>query len=279
MTSLTTTSALRRFGWAVLLWSLALLFLAPFAWMISTSLKRNIDVFDLPIQWIPDTFQWSNYAEVWTGEHSIARYFLNSVVVAAARVFGELLTASMAGYAFARLSFRGRDKVFLLYLATALIPFQLLLVPRFMYFQQLGIYDTLLALILPGMFTVIGTFLMRQYFTGLPPELREAARIDGASEWRIYWNVYLPLARPVLAALGILAFVWSWNDYESPLVLLTTDSNYTIPIGLTNFADESGGLSAGLAMAGSVSSLVPVILLFLLLQKRFIQALTRAGLK
>jgi multiple sugar transport system permease protein len=271
-----------RIRWVVsgvVLWSLALLFLAPLLWMVSSSLKRNIDVFDIPVRWIPETLQWANYAEVWAGEHSILRYFANSAIVAAARVVGELFTASLAGYAFARLQFKGRDKVFILYLATAIIPTQLLLVPRFMYFQQIGIYDTLLALILPGMFTVIGTFLMRQYFTSLPAELAEAARIDGASEWRIYWRIYLPLARPILAALGILAFVWSWNDYEGPLVLLTSEHNYTLPLGLTNFTDENGGLSAGLAMAASVSSVIPVILVFLLLQKRFIQALTHSGLK
>jgi len=113
----------------------------------------------------------------------------------------------------------------------------------------------------------------------VPRDYYEAARIDGASEWRIYWRIYLPLARPALAALGILSFVWSWNDYEAPLVLLTSEENYTIPLGLTNFTDENGGLSAGLAMAASVSSVVPVILVFLLLQKRFIQALTHSGLK
>lgn len=265
--------------WGVVLWALAILFLLPFVWMLSASLKRNIDVFTLPIQWIPNPFQWENYKEVWFGDNSLARYFLNSTMVAVARVLGELFTASLAGYAFARLSFKGRDKIFLMYLATSIIPGQLLLVPRFMYFQQLGLYDTLWALILPGMFTVLGTFLMRQYFLSVPGELAESARLDGASEWRVYWQIYLPLARPVLAALGILSFVWSWNDYETPLVMLTSEENYTIPLGLTNFTDENGGLSAGLAMAGSTSSIIPVIVIFLLLQRRFIQALTHSGLK
>lgn len=265
--------------WGVVLWALAILFLLPFVWMLSASLKRNIDVFTLPVQWIPNPFQWENYKDVWFGENSLARYFLNSSIVAVARVLGELFTASLAGYAFARLSFKGRDKIFLMYLATSIIPGQLLLVPRFMYFQQLGLYDTLWALILPGMFTVLGTFLMRQYFLSVPGELAESARLDGASEWRVYWQIYLPLARPVLAALGILSFVWSWNDYETPLVMLTSEENYTIPLGLTNFTDENGGLSAGLAMAGSTSSIIPVIVIFLLLQRRFIQALTHSGLK
>ncbi|MVA74439.1 ABC transporter permease subunit [Auraticoccus sp. F435] len=271
----------RRSRWAVgiPLWILALGFLTPFLWMLSTSFKRDIDAYTVPMQWIPDPVQLSNYATVLLGEDSILPAFANSVLVALLRVAGELLTATMAGYAFARLSFRGRDKIFLVYLATAIIPSQLLLVPRFIYFQQLGLYDTLWALILPGMFTVLGTFLMRQFFVAQPPEFAEAARMDGASEWRIFTRIYLPLARPVMAALGILAFVWSWNDYETPLVLISSPEAYTLPLSLTSFTDEQGALSPGLAMAASVVTIVPVLVVFLLLQRRFVQALTHTGIK
>jgi multiple sugar transport system permease protein len=185
----------------------------------------------------------------------------------------------MAGYAFARFRFRGRNAIFMLYLATSIIPTQLLLVPRFMLFRQLHLYDTLLALILPGMFTVLGTFLMRQYFLGLPVELAEAARLDGAGEWRIFRRIYLPLARPVLASLGILGFVWSWNDYETPLIMLSSDSHYTIPLGLTQFVNETGSLSAGLAMAAGVCATVPIIVVFLVFQRNFLAALSNTGLK
>lgn len=261
------------------LWILALIFLAPFAWMLSTSLKLDVDAYTVPMRWIPETLRWDNYRQVLVGESSILPAFANSLFVAVLRVAGELITATMAGYAFARLRFRGRNLVFLLYLATSIIPAQLLLVPRFIYFQKLGLYDTLWALILPGMFTVLGTFLMRQFFVAQPGEFAEAARMDGASEWRIFSRIYLPLARPVMAALGILAFVWSWNDYESALVLISSPEHYTLPLSLTNFTDETGALAPSLSMAASVLTIVPILVVFLLLQRHFVQAMTHSALK
>ncbi|WP_114560561.1 carbohydrate ABC transporter permease [Desertihabitans aurantiacus] len=269
----------RRWAVGVPLWILAIAFLAPFAWMLSTSFKNELDAYAVPMEWIPSPAELSNYTTVLFGEDSILPAFANSVFVALLRVAGELVTATMAGYAFARFTFKGRDKVFLLYLATAIIPAQLLLVPRFIYFQQLGLYDTLWALILPGMFTVLGTFLMRQFFVAQPSEFAEAARMDGASEWRIFTRIYVPLASPVMAALGILAFVWSWNDYETPLVLISSPEMYTLPLSLTSFTNEQGALSPGLAMAASVVTIVPVLVVFLLLQRRFVQALTHTGIK
>lgn len=271
--------AKRRWLAGLGMWLLALLFLMPFGWMLSSSLKLDIDVFAVPLRWIPNPFDWANYRDVWVGVHAMGPYFANSAIVAVARVGGELLTASMAGYAFARLSFRGRDKLFLIYLTTSIVPTQLLLVPRFMFFRQLGMYDTLWALILPGVFTVFGTFLLRQAFLSAPQDYADAARLDGANEWQIYWRVYLPLVRPALAALGILAFVWSWNDYETPLIMLASNSHFTVPLGLAGFADESGGLSMGLAMAGAVSSIVPIIVIFLIFQRQFLQSLSHSGLK
>lgn len=269
----------RRMRWTgLIMWILGCGFLLPFVWMVLTSLKRDIDVFGSD-SWLPHPVQWSNYVKVWVGSHSMLHYYLNSILVAAPRVAGDLISSSLAGYAFARFAFRGRNGLFLLYLATSIIPTQLLLVPRFMFFRQLHLYDTLWALILPGMFTVLGTFLMRQYFLGLPIELAEAARLDGASEFRIFRSVYLPLAKPVLASLGILGFVWSWNDYETPLIMLSSDSHYTIPLGLTQFVNETGSLSAGLAMAAGVCAIVPIIIVFLIFQRNFLAALSNAGLK
>jgi multiple sugar transport system permease protein len=271
--------AVKRVVVSIVMWLIALLFAAPFLWMLSSSLKRDIDVFQVPLHWIPNPVQWSNYANVWTGQYSLVRFFGNSLFVAVLSVGGELLTSSLAGYAFARLNFRGRDKIFVGYIATSIVPSQLLLVPRFMFFKELGLYDTLWALILPSMFTVFGTFLMRQYFSAVPGELAEAARIDGANEWHIYARIYLPLARPVLAALAILGFVGSWNSYETPLIMLSSTSHYTLPLGLTQFVDESGGLSAGLAMAGATSSIVPMVIVFLIFQRQFLQALSHTGIK
>ncbi len=271
-----------RGGWtavSIVMWTLAIVFVLPFVWMLVSSLKREIDVFRLPVRWWPDPATFGNYVKVWTGAHPLPRYIGNSLIVAAARVAGELFTASMAAYAFARLRFRGRDALFLLYVSTLIIPFQMLLVPRFILFRQLHIYDTLLALILPGIFTVLGTFLLRQFFLTIPQELTDAARMDGASEWSIYWRVILPLARPALASLAILAFVWSWNDYETPLVMITTESHFTIPLGLTAYIDEGGGFSAALIMAGSVSAVIPILVVFLVMQRQFVAALARSGIK
>ncbi|NIK56423.1 carbohydrate ABC transporter permease [Kribbella shirazensis] len=273
------TSKYSKWIWGIPLWILAIAFLAPFAWMLSTSLKADVDAYKIPMQWIPDPFQWDNFSTVLTGATSVLPAFGRSVFVAVLRVAGELLTATMAGYAFARMSFKGRDKLFLLYLATAIIPAQLLLVPRFIYFQKLGLYDTLWALILPGMFTVLGTFLMRQFFISQPAEFAEAARMDGANEWQVFSRIYLPLARPVMSALGILAFVWSWNDYETPLVLISNPDRYTLPLSLTNFVDEQGQIAPGLTMAASVISIVPVLIVFVVLQRRFIAAMTHTGIK
>lgn len=270
---------LRRWAWGIPMWLLALLFLLPFAWMISTSLKPDADAFAVPMQWIPEDFRWENYTEVLFGEGSILPAFGNSVFVALLRVLGELATATLAGYAFARLRFRGRNVVFIAYLATSLIPAQLLLVPRFVYFQQLGLYDTLWALILPGMFTVLGTFLMRQFFISQPGEFAEAARIDGANELQIFTRIYLPNAMPMISALAILTFVWSWNDYETPLVFLSSPESFTLPLALTNFTDETGAMAPGISMAAAVISIIPILVVFLVFQRRFVKAMTESALK
>ncbi|MGI8485724.1 MAG: carbohydrate ABC transporter permease [Thermomicrobiales bacterium] len=264
---------------SIVMWAIALLFLMPFVWMVVSSLKRDIDVFRLPIRWIPDPLSWASYEKIWTGPHPITRFMGNSLLVAVARVIGEVSTASLAAYAFARMEFRGRNAIFVVYLATMIIPSQMLLVPRFILYRQLHIYDTLWALILPGIFTVFGTFLLRQFFISIPKDLTDAAKLDGASEFQCYRQIVMPLAKPAIASLIILAFVWSWNDYETPLVMLTTESRFTIPLGLTRYMDEGGGFSPSLIMAGAVSSILPVLLVFLVLQKQFIAALARSGMK
>lgn len=258
---------------------LGFVFLVPFLWMVSSSLKPNLDIFAVPLQWIPDPVEWSNYIEVWTGERSMTRYFTNSTIVVGATMIGELAVVSLAGYAFGRMRFRGQQPLFWLFLATSMIPGQLLLVPRFMFFQQIGLYDTLLALILPGLASVFATFLMRQHFASAPRELGESARIDGAGEGMIFWRIYLPLARPVLAALAILIFDSTWNDFEGPLIMISSESKYTVPLGLTRFMSEDGTVSMGPAMAGSVSSLVPVLIIFLIFQRHFLKSMARVGLR
>lgn len=264
---------------SVVMWSVALLFFMPFVWMVVSSLKRDIDVFRLPIRWIPDPISWASYERIWTGPYPLTRFIGNSLLVAAARVVGEVFTASLAAYAFSRMRFKGRNVLFVIYLATMIIPHQMLLVPRFILYRELHIYDTLWALILPGIFTVFGTFLLRQFFITIPQDFSDAARLDGATEFQIYRQIIMPLARPAIASLAILAFIWSWNDYETPLVMLTTESRFTIPLGLTRYMDDGGGMSPSLAMAGAVSSIIPVMVIFLVLQRQFIAALARTGIK
>ena len=263
---------------SVVMWALALLFLLPFVWMVVSSLKREIDVFRLPVRWWPDPLTWQNYVKVWTGEHPLTRYIGNSLLVAVARVLGELLTASLAAYAFARLRFRGRNAVFLLYISTLIIPHQMLLVPRFILYRQMGIYDTLWALILPGIFTVFGTFLLRQFFMTIPRELSEAAVVDGAGELRIFGSIILPLAKAALATVALFAFLTSWGDFFGPLIYLNQTEQYTITLGLTFFQGEYT-TQFGSLMAASTVTLIPVMVLFFLTQRTFIQGITLTGIK
>ncbi|WP_259363424.1 carbohydrate ABC transporter permease [Microbacterium esteraromaticum] len=271
-----------RLAWWVrglIMSAIALLFLTPFLWMLSSSLKANGDIFEMPLRWIPDPMVWANYINVWFGERSMVRYFGNSTIVVVATIIGQLAVVTLAGYAFGQLKFKGQNVLFIAFLATSMVPAQLLLVPRFMFFRQIGLYDTLWALILPGLASVFSTFLLRQHFASAPRELGEAARLDGASEWRIFFHIYLPLSRPMLAALAILIFDATWNDFESALIMITDESKFTIPLGLTRFMSEDGTVSLGPALAGSVSSLIPILIVFLIFQRQFMQSMARAGLR
>ncbi|WNQ09033.1 carbohydrate ABC transporter permease [Paenibacillus aurantius] len=262
----------------VLLLGFSVLMIVPFLWMVSTSFKVNADVFRYPIDWIPDTWHLENYRQVWTGANPFYVYYWNSLKITGLTVAGNLLTSAMAGFAFAKLNFKGRSFLFLLYLSTLMIPGQVLLVPRFILFDWLHLLNTHYALILPGLFTVLGTFMMRQFFTSLPGELLEAARVDGAGYWRMFWQIGLPLTKPALVTLMILTFTWHWNDYESPLIFLRDKALYTIPLGLTNFVEEYG-TNYVLLLAASVSALVPVLLVVLAGQKWIVEGIANTGLK
>lgn len=267
----------RRVVVSVLAWAVGLLFLVPLAWMLISSFKPDLDILALPISWLPRPATLVNYQQVLNG--SFARFTVNSVIVAVLRVGGDLITATLAGYAFSRLQWRGRGLLFALYLGVMAIPYQLLLIPRFVLFRETHLYNTLWALILPGAFTAFGAFVMRQYFMTIPQEYLDAARIDGASHLQLLRRVIAPLAAPALTSLAMVDFIWSWNDYETPLIMITSLSHYTLPLGLTTFMDVNGGLSPGPALAASVVSLVPVMILFLALRRQFQKALLGTGLK
>jgi multiple sugar transport system permease protein len=252
------------------------LMLLPFLWMLSTSLKEPSEIFTYPPIWIPRRLAWENYAQA-IAAMPFGRFYLNSLIVASSVTALQLLTSSLAGFAFARLRFRGRDMLFLLYLATLMIPFQVTMIPNFILVRYLRWYDTYQALILPPSFSAFSTFLMRQYFLSIPLELDEAARVDGASSWRIWWQIVLPLSGPVIAALTIFLFLGAWNDFLWPLVVTNSLEMRTLPVGLSTFQGQYN-VQWHLLMAGSVIALVPVLAVYIAGQNWFVQGITLSGM-
>lgn len=258
--------------------------ITPFLWMLSASMKMPLDVMKLPIEWIPKYWYPQNYLQVWNIGNSAAvdyRFglaYLNSLKIGFINLTGAVITSTLAGYAFAKIRFRGNTLVFFLYLSTMMIPSQVTLIPRFIIFRALGFTGTHLTLILPGIVTITGTFLMRQYFMQIPDDLRESALIDGASDFRIWAQIMIPIAKPNMAALAMMVFLWSWNNYQDALVFLTNWRLYTIPIALTNFIEESV-TEYNLVMAASSSALIPVFIVFILGQRFFVKGLITGAVK
>ncbi|TVR05724.1 MAG: carbohydrate ABC transporter permease [Spirochaetaceae bacterium] len=250
----------------------------PLIWMVSASLKTELEVFQYPIRWIPETIRWENYREVWAGIYPFWIFYVNSIKVTTLSVTGLLATSSLAAYSFAKLRYPGRDKIFLAYLSTMMIPPQVLLVPRFIIFRNIGILNTHWALILPGMFIIFGVFLLRQFFSTIPNELSESALMDGAGHLTIWSRIVLPLAKPAIISLLIVSFVWRWNDFEEPLIFLNTKELFTIPVAMTLFIDEFD-TRYSLIMAATVSAIVPVLAVFLAGQRFFVQGVVTSGLK
>jgi multiple sugar transport system permease protein len=250
--------------------------LLPFIWMLSTSLKEPREIFTYPPVWIPTRFAWDNYLEA-VSAMPFGRFYVNSFFVAVSVTFLQLLTSSLAAFAFARLRFRGRDALFLLYLATLMVPFQVTMIPNFIVVRFLGWYDSYQALVLPTAFSAFSTFLLRQYFRGIPIELDEAARMDGASSWRIWGQIVMPLSGPALAALTIFVFLGSWNDFLWPLVITSSLEMRTLPVGLSAFQGQYN-VQWHLLMAGAVIALIPVLIVYVIAQRRFVQGITLSGL-
>ncbi|CAN5766935.1 carbohydrate ABC transporter permease [soil metagenome] len=254
----------------------SLLMLLPFFWMLSTSLKQASEVFSFPPRWIPSTFAWSNYTKALTAM-PFGRFYLNSFIVAISTTVLTILTSSLAAFAFARLRFRGRDTLFLVYLATLMIPFTVLLIPNFILVRYLGWYDSYPALIFPPAFSAFATFLLRQYFRGVPFELDDAARIDGASSLRIWWQIIMPNSGPVIAALTIFLFLGNWNEFLWPLVVTNSEDMRTIPVGLNAFQGQFG-VRWELLMAAAVVAMLPVLVVYMFAQKWFIKGITVTGM-
>ncbi|MBN6052459.1 carbohydrate ABC transporter permease, partial [Nonomuraea sp. RK-328] len=256
---------------------MAALVLVPFAWMLSSSLKRDNQVFTVPIQWIPDELRWSNFVDIWE-RIPLLTYLGNSAFLSVTITALQVLSGSFAAYGFAKVRFPGRDALFLAYIATIAVPWQAYMVPQYIMMQKADLTNTHLAIILLQAFGAFGVFLMRQYYMSIPDELCEAARIDGLSEYGIYWRIMLPLSKPALASLALLTFVNTWNDYMGPFIYLTDNDLWTVQLGLRSFIGQYDAEYA-MMMTGATLSVLPILAVFLLGQRFFIQGIATSGLK
>ena len=264
-------------AWHLVLFPLAFLMVVPMIWMVITSVETLSETRHFPPILVPHTLRPQNYSDV-LQQAPFARWFLNTLVVTVVVVVGNLLFCSLAGYAFARIKFFGREVAFILVLATLMIPFQVIMIPTFLIVRKLGLIDTLGALIVPNLAGAFGIFLLRQFFRSLPIELEEAARIDGASRLGVLFKIILPLSGPVLATVAVITFLWTWNDFLWPLVTLYSPNNYTLQLGLTTF-QGAHQTNTHLLMAANVMSVLPVLLLFFAAQRFFIRGIATSGLK
>ncbi len=256
-----------------------LVLILPFLWVISTSLKGNDQIFAIPPEFIPDTFHWESYAQVFE-RMPFLTYFLNSTFITIIAIIGTVFSSSLVAYAFACLKWPGRDYVFVLVLATMMLPMQVTMIPIFVLFKDIGWLNTFKPLTVPaflggGAFNI---FLLRQFFLSIPQSLFDAARIDGCSEFRIYYQIALPLAKPALATVAILTFLFTWNDFLGPLIYLSDQLKGTLALGLAMFTGQHQS-EWGLLMAASVLMMLPVIIVFFFFQKYFIQAFATSGIK
>ncbi len=256
----------------------AVLMIAPFLWIISAAFGKTTEVFVLPPRWFPPSVSFKNFEDVFK-QLPYHLFMFNSLKLAIIVTVGQLITCSMAAYAFARLHFPGRNTLFLLLLASLMIPGQITIVPLFILVRNLGLYNTHTALILPGLVSPFGVFLLRQYFITLPTELEDAARVDGASTFTIYWRIILPLSGPVLTTLAILTFVGMWNSYFFPLIMINSPELQVITVGLTLLRGQYGTGALGQIAAALTMAIVPVLIVFLALQKYIIRSIVSTGLK
>ncbi|HBF29372.1 carbohydrate ABC transporter permease [Rhizobium sp.] len=257
--------------------TITVLMLLPFAWMLSASLKVNRDVFAFPIVWIPPHPRWQNYVDIWT-KIPLALFVYNTSKLTIIVTVLQLLTSSFAAYAFAKLHFPYKNLLFLGYIATIAMPWQVYMVPQFLLMREFGLNNTHLALICLQAFNAFGVFLMRQFYMSIPDELCEAARIDGMNEYQIWAKIMLPLSKPALSTLTIFTFVNTWNDFLGPMIYLTRTELKTIQIGLRMFISQYSA-EYGLIMAASVVAIIPVLVVFLALQRFFVEGVANSGLK
>lgn len=264
----------------ILLIAIALTTIMPFIWMVSASIKFEADVFKYPIEWIPKKINaLSNYTEVWKSKYMLGTMYFNSIKITVIAVVLDVLISALAAYAFAKINFRFKNTVFMLFLACWMIPPQVNLAPKFILFSKLGLYNTHAGLILTYLFSAYGMFLLKQYFMSIPDSLCEAAKVDGAGHLKIFSLVVLPVAKSAIVTLSVLRFVWTWNNYQGPLVYLNSKELFTIQRGLTQFSDPQSGVVYSLMMAASVCAIVPLIILFLFAQRHVIEGIASGAVK
>ncbi len=249
----------------------------PFLWMLSTSVKTLEQVFIWPPDWIPDVIQWKNYANI-LNSIRFGQYTFNTLKIAVLVTLGQLFTCSLAGYAFAKIRFPGKNTLFVLYLATMMIPGQVTMIPNFIIMRNLHLVNSHLGLILPSLTSAFGTFLMRQFFLSFPSELEDAAKLDGCNPFTFYVRILLPLSRPILATLAVMTFQGTWNDFLWPLIMINSEEKRTLQVGLS-YLISPNATDWPLLMAGSVMTLLPIIILFFIAQKYFVQSIKMTGLK
>ncbi|WP_313639697.1 carbohydrate ABC transporter permease [Paenibacillus sp. FSL K6-0276] len=262
----------------IILISLGLVMTVPFIWMLSSSLKPEVDIFKMPIEWIPSTITWSNYAALFSERFNFGLFYKNTFIIASSVTILQLITCSLAGYAFSKIKFKGRDTIFLCYLGTMMVPFQVTMIPLFIIMRILGLVDTQLSIILMSAFSAYGVFLLRQFYLTLPIEISEAAMIDGCNHFQIYYRIMLPNIIPAMSTLILFTFLGQWNDFIVPFIFLNSPENFTITIGLKAFVSDYD-VEFGKIMAGTAMSIIPILAIFFAVQKQFIEGVALSGIK
>ena len=261
----------------IVLLSIGVIFLLPFIWSVSTSLKPMSDLFQVTPNLIPSQIRWENYQDV-LDYVPFARIYANTIIVTILRVIGQVFLASLAAFAFSRMQFPGRDFLFFLLLAGLMVPQQVLMIPNYAMMRQVGWLDTYQGLVIPLLFSSFGVFLLRQYFLSIPADFQEAATLEGANPFQIYWQIYLPLARPALAAFAFLVIQWSWNEFLWALIMTSRTEMQVLSVGVALFQGQYFTNNA-LLMAAANMATIPVLLLFLFFQRQLVEGITLSGLK
>jgi multiple sugar transport system permease protein len=263
----------------IVMFAVSILFLLPFFWMIVTSFKVEADVFVFPIQWLPKRWHAvENYKEVWLGKFPFYLYYWNSIKVSVLTTLISCTVSSLAAYGFSKVQFAAGKWLFFIVLSTYMIPGQATLIPQFILYRSIGLFDSHLGLIIIGSFSVLGTFMLRQFFMGVHQEFIESAKMDGAGHLRIFFSIALPLVKPAVATYAILRFIWTWNDYQNPLIFLRTDKLFTIQLAMQKFTSLSGEFYS-LIMAAAVSAILPLLIVFIIGQKSVIEGIALGGVK